>query len=138
MKFFTIGYGGRKPDEFLDILGRFGVAIVVDVRLRADRASMGSYAKAKDPSKGIEGLLGRAGIEYLSLVELSNLFLDFDDWQRMYRTLLEKAGDLLVERLLRISKPFCLMCAEKLAEQCHRAIIAEYLVNKGWGMEHIE
>jgi len=71
------------------------------------------------------------------MVELGNLFLDFDDWQTRYRTLLEKAGDLLVERLLGISKPFCLMCAEKSAEQCHRAIIAEYLVTKGWEVEHI-
>jgi uncharacterized protein (DUF488 family) len=138
MKFFTIGYGGRIPDEFLGLLGRYGITRVVDVRLRPDRASMGAYVKAKESSKGIEGLLGRAGIEYLSLVELGNLFLGFDDWQVRYRTLLEKAGDLLFERLLGISKPFCLMCAEKLAEQCHRAIIAEYLVKKGWEVEHIE
>jgi uncharacterized protein (DUF488 family) len=138
MKFFTIGYGGRKLDEFLGLLCKYRITMVVDVRLRPDRASMGCYAKAKDPSKGIEGLLGRAGIEYLSLVELGNLFLDYDDWQSRYRILLEKAGDVLVERLLRISKPFCLMCAEKSAEQCHRAIIAEYLVTKGWEVEHIE
>jgi uncharacterized protein (DUF488 family) len=138
MKFFTIGYGGRSPDKFLGLLGTYGITVVVDVRLRPDRASMGAYKLAKDPNKGIQGMLGRAGIEYLSLVELGNLFLDFDDWQTKYRILMEKAGDLLIERLLRISKPFCLMCAEKSAELCHRAIIADYLVKNGWEVEHIE
>jgi uncharacterized protein (DUF488 family) len=137
MRLYTVGYGGRSPDEFIRLLKDNGIAAVVDVRLRPDRSSMGAYVKAKDPDKGIEGLLRRAGIPYFSFVELGNLFLDFDDWQVRYPRLMEKAGDLLTERLLQAPQPFCLMCAEKSADRCHRAIIAEYLTSRGYDVEHI-
>jgi hypothetical protein len=98
---------------------------------------MGIYAKAKDPAKGIEGLLAKQDIRYVSLVELGNTFLEFDDWPQRYLQMLERAGDLLIERLLQLPPPFCLLCAEKDPDQCHRKIIADYLVQKGYSAEHI-
>jgi len=99
---------------------------------------MGTYARAKAPDKGIEGLLSRGGIQYFSFVELGNLFLDLEDWQVRYRLLMEKAGDLITERLCQVPPPFCLMCAEKLADRCHRAIIAEHLAKMGFEVKHLE
>jgi hypothetical protein len=92
----------------------------------------------QDENKGIQGLFGRAGIEYFSFVELGNLFQDFDDWQARYQSLTQKMSGLLTERLSRVPVPFCLMCAEKSADHCHRAIITEYLAKKGFEIEHIE
>jgi len=138
VKLYTIGYGGRKPEEFLNLLKQKDVKAIVDVRLRPDRASMGSYVRAKSPDKGIQKLLGTVGIEYLSLVELGNVFLEYADWKERYQKLLEKAGDLLTRRLVTTSSPFCIMCAEKSPAQCHRSLIAEYLVRKGYEVEHIE
>lgn len=138
MKLFTIGYGGRRPDEFVSRLTAAGVRAVVDVRLRPDRASMGSFVKAGDPAKGIEGLLARHGIAYRSLPELGNLFLGYDDWPQRYGKLLERAGDLLFDRLAGVPEPFCLLCAEKRSAECHRRQIADYLAAKGWAVEHLE
>jgi uncharacterized protein (DUF488 family) len=98
---------------------------------------MGIYAKAKDPNKGIQGLLASAGIEYHSLVELGNLFVDLDDWADRYRRLVERAGDVLTERLWQVPAPFCLMCAEKVVSNCHRSLIAAHLVLRGHEVEHI-
>ncbi|MCM8595653.1 MAG: hypothetical protein NFV71_09905 [Candidatus Accumulibacter sp.] len=107
MKLFTIGYGGRSPSELVRALLEHGVQTVVDVRLRPDRASIGSYSLARDPAKGIGGLLASAGIGYHSYVTLGNVFIDADDWAVRYAELLERAGDLLVPALdwMRVSRP---------------------------------
>ena len=136
---FTIGYGGRKPQDFTRILTDAGVRTLVDVRLRPDRASMGVYAKAREADKGIAGLLGTAGVRYVSLPELGNLFLDYDDWPERYPRFLELAGPLLFDRLEVIEGPVCLMCAEKRLCDCHRRHLAAHLEKtKGWSFTHLE
>ena len=139
MTLFTIGYGGRGNDEFVALLRTNGVATLVDIRLRPDRASMGIWVKAKTADKGIESWLAAAGIGYRAIVELGNVFLDFPDWQTRYRRLLDAAGPLLTERLADITGPICLMCAEKRAEECHRRLVAEFLTaHAGMIVKHIE
>lgn len=137
---FTIGYGGRKPDEFVKLLTAHGVKTVVDVRLRPDKASMGSYAKAKDADKGLAGLLAKSGVGYLSLTELGNPFLEYPDWQTRYADYLDRAGPLLFDRLTdEIPGPVCLLCAEKRVADCHRRHVAEYLAReRGWAFTHLE
>lgn len=136
---FTIGYGGRVPEEFSKLLVANKIRIIVDVRLRPDKAAMGSYAKAKDADKGIAGLLARSGIDYVSLPELGNLFLDYDDRIERYDQFLDAAGPFLFDRFRDIAGPICLMCAEKKVCECHRQQIAAYLERTaGWQFTHIE
>jgi uncharacterized protein (DUF488 family) len=139
MKFYTIGYGGRRPADLATVLVEHDVRSIADVRIRPDRASMGAYAKARTPDKGIEKLLSERGIAYRSILELGNMFRDLDDWHGPYRELFDRAGPLLVSRLDALPTPFCLMCAEKKVSDCHRLIIADFLVaTRGWTVEHIE
>jgi hypothetical protein len=101
MKFFTIGYGGRVPEEFLSLLASHWVRSIADVRIRPDRASTGAYTKARTSDKGIEKLLNDRGITYHSILELGNLFLDLDDWRPAYQELLisVKQGGWEVEHI---------------------------------------
>jgi uncharacterized protein (DUF488 family) len=138
MHFFTIGYGGRPPSDFISLLTETGVKTIVDVRLRPDKASMGSYAKARTSDKGIAALLAANGIGYVSLLELGNVFLGDVEWPSLYRELIDRAGDLLTRRLVGISEPYCLMCAENRVEECHRKIIAEHLTARGATVTHLE
>jgi uncharacterized protein (DUF488 family) len=136
---FTIGYGGRKPEEFTKLLADSGVKTVIDVRLRPDKASMGSYANSKDKTKGIAGLLAKAGVGYVSLPELGNPFMEYDDWQTRYPDYLRKAGSLLFDRIADVPGPVCLLCAEKRVAECHRRHVAEYLAReRGWAFTHLE
>ena len=137
MTFFTIGYGGRRPDEFARLLRDAGVRTVADVRLRPDRASMGSYKYTAKPDTGIEKLLADAGIGYTSLPELGNVFLGFEDSIARYASFFDRAADLLVPRLLGLPQPFCLLCAEKKLADCHRQAIADYLVSLGHEARHL-
>jgi uncharacterized protein (DUF488 family) len=120
MKFYTIGYGGRDPRDFLETLSAKGIKTVVDVRLRPDKARLGTWVKAKTSDKGIENLLAGAGIGYVSLIELGNIFREYPDWEARYKTLFDQAGDLLVDRLAGFPQPFSPLCAEKRVADCHR------------------
>lgn len=111
--------------------------MVVDLRLWPHRASMGSYVLAKSPEKGIQRLLAKEGIQYQSFVELGNPFLQFEDWQDRYRQLVSFSGSLLTERLLKITERCCLLCSEKQPADCHRSIIAEFLIQRGHQVEHL-
>jgi uncharacterized protein (DUF488 family) len=137
MKVYTIGYGGRRPQEFIAILKEHGVITLADVRLLPERTRFGSYKKAKESSKGVERLLSDAGIKYVWLRELGNIYMDSDDWSEKYRLLLEAEGDRRTERLLNLQFPVCLLCAEKDPERCHRSIIAEHLAGRGFEIEHL-
>jgi uncharacterized protein (DUF488 family) len=137
MKIFTIGYGGRAPDDFVRRLLSAGIRTVVDVRLRPNRASMGAFVKAKSADKGIERLLSAAGIGYRSRPELGNLFLEYDDWRERYAELMNCAGHLLVTRLDGLTEPLCLLCAEKRPAECHRLLIAEFFASRGHQIAHL-
>ena len=139
MTIYTIGYGGRTPSDFVALLTQHGIRTIVDVRLRPDRASMGSFALAKSPEKGIQGLFSRHGIGYVSVVQLGNIFLNDDNWAAKYQELLHKAGDLLTEPLLApgLPTPICLLCAERDPARCHRGLIATFLEYRGHAVEHI-
>ena len=124
---YTVGYGGRQPSDFLDVLEQHGIETVVDVRLRPDRTRLRSFVRANEISKGIERLLGERRIAYVSLVELGNPFMDDDDWRPRYERLIAAAGEVLTEKLFDLSGTLCLMCAERRVETCHRWLIADYL-----------
>jgi uncharacterized protein (DUF488 family) len=138
VRFFTIGYGGRSPQDFVALLLQHGVRTVVDVRLRPEFSSMGVYARAKRPDRGIEALLTAAGIGYVSKIQLGNVFMDREDWRTRYQDLLDRAGHLLVTGLEQIPGPIALMCAEKRVAGCHRGLIADWMVANGWEVTHIE
>jgi len=137
MTIYTIGYGGRSPQDFIDTLCQKGIKTIVDVRLRPDHAHMGLFKKSKSPDDGIQGLLAKVNIGYVSLIELGNIFMEYEDWSDRYTRLLDSAGELLIERLQNVPEPYCLLCAEKSAPECHRYLISEYLIRKGHEIEHL-
>lgn len=137
MTVYTIGYGGRKPNDFLDLLALKGIKAIVDIR-RRPRSYSGHYTRAKDPGKGIQGLLTGAGIEYVWIEELGNPFKDQDGWAKKYEEHLDQLVNRLADMLHGVPAPYCLMCCEKRVAQCHRKLLAARLAEAGAQVEHIE
>ena len=127
MKVYTIGYGGRTKQQFLDLLKTNGVKTVADIRVNPHNAYMGTWVKASTPGKGIESWLAKEGIAYQSFPELGNRFRELKDWKERYEALLRQEGDRLTERLRAAPAPYCLLCAERFAANCHRQVVARYL-----------
>ena len=49
---YTIGYGGRHPEEFLSLLAENGIKAVVDVRLRPGPCLHGVLRSCEDTGQG--------------------------------------------------------------------------------------
>lgn len=130
-KIFTIGFSGKKPDDFLDILNAAKINCVWDIRLwRTSRfvpfysgtnlaATLGSryeYHPEFAPTTGI-------------LAGYKDGCITWPDYERMYRELLtirNPTAGLALNSLDRI----CLLCTEKSATQCHRRLAVEYIAGK--------
>ncbi len=136
MRLFTLGYGGRDPNQFLHALQDHGVRTVVDVRKRPHRAFLPVFAKATSSKEGIEQLLSSVGIAYRSIPELGNPYRE-GDWRERYERLLSDRVGLLLDALEGLAEPVCLLCAERNPAECHRSIIADTLAAHGWDVEHI-
>jgi len=135
-KLFTIGYGGRSPQELLDRLVGHGVQAVVDVRI-SPRGHLGAFTRARSEEKGIQGLLGRGGIQYYWAESLGNLYRNVEDWRVRYQKYLDTHWDALRNLFDAVPQPFCLLCAEKLPEHCHRTYIAERLASPTCEVVHL-
>lgn len=134
---YTVGYGGRGPTDFLKLLTDNGIGTIADVRLHPNKAHSGSFVKAKTPDRGIERLLGEAGIRYEWVGSLGNPFLTEPDWADRYRELMATSGEERTAPLLELPGPVCLLCAEKKPDGCHRKLVAEWLAERGWGVVHL-
>ena len=139
IKIYTIGYGGKKPSEFPNLLKRHGIKTIIDVRLRPNRACMGSYVKAKTADKGIEALLSGARIDYRHEPDLAPTEEILTTWMASkksdtdWRWYEDHFIPVLEQRKIETSiesadlDHVCLLCSESKSEKCHRRLVAEYL-----------
>jgi len=147
MHFFTIGHSNRSLSEFISLLKRYNIEILIDVRRWPTSKKYPHFnydvLKEKLEREGIRYLwlgkeLGgyrRAGLgdESPNKAWSSLGFRNYAD-----HTLSEefKTG---INRILRYAARWnvAYMCAEKFYWRCHRRIISDYLVAKGHQVTHI-
>lgn len=128
----TIGYEGMTLKEFLDLLVRCRVTMLVDVREMAISRKPG-FAKV-----ALSAALAGRGIKYEHLVDLGcpkdirHKYREDSDWAhytRKYKAYLE-TQEAPMEQLWNLMQDerCCLMCFETDFNLCHRSFIAERVV----------
>ena len=130
-KIFTIGFSGKSPVAFLDVLNAVRVRAVWDIRLWRTSTYVPFYSG--DSLACVLGTRYKYHPEFAPTSEILAGYKDghitWPDYERMYRELLaarHPTAGLSPTDLDRI----CLLCTEKSATQCHRRLAAEYIAEQ--------
>ena len=141
-KIYTIGYEGKTIDEFLRVLEKTKISIVIDVRENPNSRKKGFSKKILSEN------LNDNGIQYRHIAELGtpkDIRVEYQTSGNIER-LLDQYRIYLAENPEHINTLMdaigndtaCLLCFEKLPTQCHRLVISEYLyLNKGMAINHL-
>lgn len=132
---WTIGYEGRTLDEFIERLKEAGVELLIDVRAVAASRRPGFSKTA------LAGALREQGIDYLHLRALGTPKSGRDAARRgrtqemraiFEEHLLAPEADVAMQQAddAAHEHPSALLCWEHDAPRCHRAIVAERLVER--------
>ncbi len=145
---FSVGHSTRSTGELLALLRDAGVRALADVRRFPASRRHPHFER-----RALERALGEAGIEYTWLgeslggrrarilpVERSpnrawrvEAFRNYAD---AMTTPEFRAGMEALEALAR-ERPTAVMCAERLWWRCHRRLLADLLVVRGWQVAHL-
>ncbi|NYT04000.1 MAG: DUF488 domain-containing protein [Candidatus Methanofastidiosa archaeon] len=122
MIIYTIGHSNRKIEDFISILKRFKVEVLIDIRTFPFSKYVPDYNKESISRKLIDN-----GIEYLYKGDkLGGMPAEgFDRYrasERYSQALHEFLGEIISNK-----KTVALMCAEKDYNNCHRRFVSEDL-----------
>jgi uncharacterized protein (DUF488 family) len=132
---FTIGYEGRTLDEFIAALKDAGAELLIDVRAIAASRRPGFSKTA------LSGALREVAIDYLHLRPLGTPRAGRDaarkgrieEMRRIYEgQLATPEAELALKQAeaAALERPSALLCFEREASCCHRAMVAERLVEQ--------
>jgi uncharacterized protein (DUF488 family) len=142
---YTVGHSTRTGDDFVALLRAHEIEVLADVR-----RFPGSRRHPHFGKDALRLTLADAGIEYVHLVELGGRrgAPKPDSPNGAWRVEAFRAyADAMVEpewveALARLeerarSQHVALMCAEAVPWRCHRRLISDALVARGWAVRHI-
>jgi uncharacterized protein (DUF488 family) len=142
MRVFTIGHGTRDSQELVACLHEAGVRTLVDVR-----RFPGSRRNPQFGQAALAGTLEEAGIAYRHAEELGGRRSGEPGEERLscirvgaFRSYAARMRTVAWQGALALAlaRPApCFMCAETLWWRCHRRLIAELLVARGYDVLHL-
>ena len=141
---WTIGHSNRSWDVFEGLLREAGIAVLADVRRFA-----GSRRNPQFSRDAMPRALAEAGIRYWPLPAMGGRRQVKPDspntaWRveafRAYADHLASPDYIAAREALMAAasaERTCVMCAEALWWQCHRRLIADDFVARGWTVLHL-
>lgn len=142
---YTVGHSNRSLREFLSLLGEFEVEIVVDIRRFPTSRKYPHF-----DGEVLKESLRKAGMKYDWIEELGGYrgkvrgesrhtslkpggFRNYADYLSTEEF---QSGFGRLKAHIEMRRAVC-MCAERLYFKCHRFILSDYLVVKGFRVLHI-
>ena len=141
---WTIGHSTRPMEKFIELLHAHGIQLLVDVRTIPRSRHNPQFNRETLPQS-----LEKVGITYLQALELGGLrkpqgdsinlgwrnasfrgYADYMQTDRFWGAL----EDLMAYGKERAT---AIMCAEAVPWRCHRSLIADALVSRGWTVRHV-
>src|SRR5689334_21674257 len=145
MQIWTIGHSTRTIDDFISLLEKNKIKLLIDVRAFPSSKRYPQFNK-----EALTESLKTRGIRYEHFPELGGKRKSKQDshntaWRnasfRGYADYMEtEEFQKGTERLLNVaadSSPIAIMCAEAVWWRCHRSLIADYLKVRGTEVIHI-
>jgi len=142
---WTVGHSIRPIEALLEILAAGGIKLLSDVR-----RFPGSRRHPQFGEQALAASLAEAGIAYRHLVDLggrrSERLPDSPNtgWRveqfNAYADYMQSAEFLTaLDELMAAARqtPTAIMCSEALPQKCHRRLIADALVARGWIVRHL-
>ncbi len=126
-KIFTVGYGTRKFGDFMTLLKRFDIELIIDVR-RFPTSKWTEFVK-----ENLQRTLPARGIGYVHIRELGGyrggygIYTQTQEFKQGLKELMKLAKE----------KPSAIMCVESHPRACHRRFIAKELKKRRWKVVHI-
>jgi len=131
-KVFTIGHSNRNMNEFIEILLKYKIKTLVDVRRFPKSTRYPHFNK-----EVLEQALQKIGIKYIWMGENLGGYCN-DGYEEYMKTEKYLGGvNKLIEIIGNSPGPIAIMCSERLWFKCHRKFIADTLVEKGYEVIHI-
>ncbi len=144
-RIYSIGHSTLPIEQFLGLLGEHGVRLVADIRRFPASRRYPWFAR-----QALQQAVEAAGLEYRWLAQLGGYrgalrpdsphlglrvagFRNYADYMATAE-FHAAAGELMG---LAESWPAAYMCAERLYWRCHRMLLSDFLVVRGWEVVHI-
>ena len=141
---YTIGHGTRSLDELVEVLTEAGVRVLVDVR-----TAPGSRRNPQFSSDSLSAACAAAGIRYAWERDLGgfrrprpdspHVAIRNDAFRGYADHMRSEAFAEALERVMSLARnePTAVMCAETVWWRCHRRMIADAVMARGWRVRHL-
>lgn len=141
---YTIGHSTHTLEEFVAMLKSFNIQTLVDIR-----SLPGSNKFPQFNKENLEIALPTEGIQYLLKLDLGgrrrvkkdshntrwrkDAFKGYADYMETdeFKTAVQELEEIAEASIT------CYMCAEAVWWRCHRSMVSDYLMAKGWNVQHI-
>lgn len=142
---WTIGHSNRSIDEFLDLLAGEQIELVADIRrFPASRAHPHFNGEALAASLaqraiGYRHFAGLGGRRNTRLADSPNAAWRVDSFNRYadYMTTSEFTASLDELIAVAAERRTAIMCSEAVPWRCHRRLVADALIVRGWEIRDI-